>query len=616
MSTETAEKHEFQAEVKQLLDIVVHSLYTDKDIFARELVSNASDALEKIRHFQLTEKDIFDDRLELEINITTDDTAGTITIQDFGVGMTRDELVENLGTIAHSGSKAFLSALKEGSGADRNLIGQFGVGFYSAFMVAQEVQVYTHSWKTDAEHLLWTSDGSGSFEIVTVEGQRRGCKVVLKLKEEEKDFSKSERFKEILTRYSSFVQFPINLNGERINTVQALWLRNKNEIKEEDYTEFYKFHANAFDEPRMRLHFSADAPLAINAILFVPQDNAERLGFIRTEIGVSLYCRNVLIDGKPEGLLPEWLRFLRGVVDSEDMPLNISRQTMQDSALVNKLNRVLTKRFLKLLEDEAKKRPDKYEEFYRNFGIYLKEGITSDFTHREQLGKLLRYESSLTDEGKSTTLADYVSGMKEEQREIFYIYAPNRKTIESGPYLEAFKSRSLEVLFLYEPVDEFVMSHLNEFDGKKLVSADQADIQLEGSTLPPEESLSKDEEKALCEWMAETLGDRVEKVSGSRRLVENPAIALNADKMISPSMRRLMKSMNQEVPVDPEINLEINLHHNLIKNLADLREKDADLAKLIAEQIFDNAMVAAGYNEDPRSMVNRVYQILERVSSG
>ena len=615
MSTETVEKHEFQAEVKQLLDIVVHSLYTDKEIFARELVSNASDALEKLRHLQLTEKDIFDERLELEINITTDDTAGTITIQDFGLGMTREELVENLGTIAHSGSKAFLSALKEGSGTDRNLIGQFGVGFYSAFMVSREVQVFTHSWNTDAEHLLWTSDGSGSFEIVTVEGQRRGCKVVLKLKEEEKDFSKSERFKEILTRYSSFVQFPINLNGERINTVQALWMRNKNEIKEEDYTEFYKFHANAFDEPRMRLHFSADAPLAINAILFVPRDNVERLGFYRSEIGVSLYCRNVLIDGKPEGLLPEWLRFLRGVVDSEDLPLNISRETMQDSALVNKLNRVLTKRFLKLLEDEAKKRPEKYEEFYRNFGIYLKEGITSDFTHREQLGKLLRYESSLTDEGKSTTFADYVSGMKEEQREIYYIYAPNRKTIESGPYLEAFKSRSLEVLFLYEPVDEFVMSHLNEFDGKKLVSADQADIQLEDSTLPPEESLSKDEEKALCEWMAETLGDRVEKVSGSRRLVENPAIALNADKMISPSMRRLMKSMNQEVPVDPEINLEINPHHNLIKNLVDLREKDADLAKLIAEQIFDNAMVAAGYNEDPRSMVNRIYEILEKVSS-
>ena len=467
MSTETVEKHEFQAEVKQLLDIVVHSLYTDKEIFARELVSNASDALEKLRHLQLTEKDIFDERLELEINITTDDTAGTITIQDFGLGMTREELVENLGTIAHSGSKAFLSALKEGSGTDRNLIGQFGVGFYSAFMVSREVQVFTHSWNTDAEHLLWTSDGSGSFEIVTVEGQRRGCKVVLKLKEEEKDFSKSERFKEILTRYSSFVQFPINLNGERINTVQALWMRNKNEIKEEDYTEFYKFHANAFDEPRMRLHFSADAPLAINAILFVPRDNVERLGFYRSEIGVSLYCRNVLIDGKPEGLLPEWLRFLRGVVDSEDLPLNISRETMQDSALVNKLNRVLTKRFLKLLEDEAKKRPEKYEEFYRNFGIYLKEGITSDFTHREQLGKLLRYESSLTDEGKSTTFADYVSGMKEEQREIYYIYAPNRKTIESGPYLEAFKSRSLEVLFLYEPVDEFVMSHLNEFDGKE-----------------------------------------------------------------------------------------------------------------------------------------------------
>lgn len=614
MTTQTTKKHEFQAEVKQLLDIVVHSLYTDKEVFARELVSNASDALEKLRHLQLTEKDLFDDRLELEINITTDDSAGTITIQDFGIGMTRDELIENLGTIAHSGSKAFLSALKENTEAGSNLIGQFGVGFYSAFMVAREVEVYTHSWRPDGEHLLWTSDSSGTFQIEEVEGQRRGCKVVLKLKDEDKDFAKSDAFKSILTRYSSFVQFPINLNGERINTVQALWLRNKNEIEDEEYNEFYKFQANAFDEARMRLHFTVDAPLAINTLLFVPQENIESFGLSRSEVGVSLYCKKVLIDAKPEGLLPEWLRFLRGVVDSADLPLNISRETMQDSALVRKLNRVISKRFLKFLEDEAKKRPDDYAEFYKVFGIFLKEGVTTDPNHREQIGKLLRYESSLTDEGKYTTLANYISEMKEEQEEIYYLYAPSREIIENGPYLEAFKMRNLEVLFLHEPSDEFVMSHLNEFDGKKLVSADLADIRFADSDRPEGETLAEDREKELCEWISTTLGNKVEGVSGSKRLIENPAIVLNNDKFLSPSMRRLMKSMNREVPDHPKVNLEINTGHSLIKNLADLKDKDPELAELVAGQIYDNAMVTAGYNEDSRSMVNRVYQILERVS--
>jgi molecular chaperone HtpG len=281
MSTATPQKFEFQAEIKQLLDIVIHSLYTEKEIFVRELVSNASDALEKLRHLQLTEKEVFDDNLPLEINLTTDDKAKTLTIQDFGVGMTQAELVENLGTIAHSGSKAFLKALSEGAKKDASLIGQFGVGFYSAFMVAKSVKVFTHSWRAAEPGQLWTSDGGGSYEIEESDGQRRGAKIVIELKDDCSEFSQDWRIKEILERYSAFVTFPINLNGKRLNTVQALWLRNKNEIKDEEYTEFYKFQAHAFDEPRLRLHFSADAPLAINALLFVPKENPEKLGLAR-----------------------------------------------------------------------------------------------------------------------------------------------------------------------------------------------------------------------------------------------------------------------------------------------------------------------------------------------
>lgn len=345
MRQSSEEKHEFQAEVKQLLDIVIHSLYTNKEIFIRELVSNASDALEKLRYIQLTEKDIFDYNLPLEINVTTDQKANTINIKDFGVGMTRKELIENLGTIAHSGSRAFLQAVKEGGQVSDNLIGQFGVGFYSVFIVAKLVKVYTHHWTKDSEHLLWTSEGSGSYQIETVEGQRRGCKIVIELKEDCKEFSETDRIKQILTRYSSFVQFPIKLNGEQVNTVKALWMRNKNEIKDEEYNEFYKFQANAYDESMYRLHFNSDAPLTVNSLLFVPHENPEHWGFGHVKPGVSLYCRKILIDSKPDGLLPEWLRFVKGVVDSADLPLNISRETIQDSTLIQKLNRVITNRF-------------------------------------------------------------------------------------------------------------------------------------------------------------------------------------------------------------------------------------------------------------------------------
>ena len=613
MSTSTPQKFEFQAEIKQLLDIVIHSLYTEKEIFVRELVSNASDALEKLRHTQITEKDLFDDKAELEINVASDDKAKTITIQDFGLGMTRAELVENLGTIAHSGSKAFLKALGEGDKKNTNLIGQFGVGFYSAFMVAKSVKVYSHSWREAEPGHVWTSDGAGSYEIEEAADQRRGTKIVITLKDDCTEFSDDSRIKEILERYSAFVSFPINLNGKRVNTVQALWLRSKNEIKDEEYTEFYKFQAHAFDEPRLRLHFSADAPLAINALLFVPKDNTEKLGFARTEASVALYCRKVLIDAKPKLLLPEWLRFLKGVVDSEDLPLNISRETMQDKALIEKLNKVITKRFLKFLDDEAKNRPETYAEFYAEFGLFLKEGAAMDFTHKDALVKLLRFESSLTEKGKTTSLSDYVTRMGSEQKEIYYLIGPNRAAIESGPYLEGFKARNLEVLFCYEAVDEYVMSNVREFDGKKLAGADHADVKL--SDLPkPEGALSEAETKALTEWLKTTLGDRVAEVKASDRLVDSPALALNADKFMSPHMRRMMKAMNKD-GAEPalRVNLEINPRAAVMKRLFETHTASPDKAKLVAEQILDNALISAGLLDDATPMVARLYKLLESV---
>jgi molecular chaperone HtpG len=609
----TSQKFEFQAEIKQLLDIVIHSLYTEKEIFVRELVSNASDALEKLRHTQLTEKEIFDDKLELEINVTTDDKAKTITIQDFGIGMSREELVKNLGTIAHSGSKAFLKALGEGGAKNSNLIGQFGVGFYSAFMVAQRVRVYSHSWKAGEAGHVWTSDGSGTYEIEPSDGERRGTKIVIELKDECADFAADHRIKEILERYSAFVSFPINLNGKRVNTIQALWLRNKNEIKDEEYTEFYKFQSHAYEAPRLRLHFSADAPLAINALLFVPEENTEKLGFARLEPAVSLYCRKVLIDAKPKQLLPEWLRFLKGVVDSEDLPLNISRETMQDKALIEKLSKVITKRFLKFLEEEAKNRPEGYDAFYKEFGIFLKEGAAMDFSHKDQLVKLLRFESSRTDAGKTTSLADYVSRMGADQKEIYYLMGPSRAAIEAGPYLEGFKARNLEVLFCHEAVDEYVMNNVREFDGKKLTAADHADVKL--SDLPkPEGGLSEAEVKALNSWLKDTLGDQVAEVKASDRLVDSPVLALNADKFMSPHMRRMMKAMNREGAESPlRVNLEINPRHAVIRRLHETRTANPDRAKLVAAQLLDNALISAGLLDDATAMVARLNKLLETV---
>jgi TNF receptor-associated protein 1 len=621
MSRSKTEKHEFQAEVKQVLDIVVHSLYTDKEIFIRELVSNASDASEKLRHIQLTEKSILQEDLELSIQVQSDSEQNTITIQDHGIGMTRDELVENLGTIAHSGSKAFLKAIQESGEKNENLIGQFGVGFYSVFMVADSVDVYTRSWHKDGESLCWSSDGSGSYEIKELDAPMdRGTKIVIHLKDAFKEFNEKSRLETIINNYSAFIQFPIKVNDETLKTMGALWLKNKKEISEEDYKEFYKFQSKAFDDPQFWLHFNADAPLEINALLFTPTENMEGFGFGRMEAGVSLYCRKVLIDEEPKNLIPEWLRFLRGVVDSSDLPLNISRESMQDSTLVQKLNKVLTKRYLKQLEEKASKEPEAYDTFWKRFGIFLKEGVTSDFTHREQLLNLLRFESTYTKEGETTSLSDYLSRAHENQKEIYFLFGPNRNAIEKSPYLEAFNSRKIEVLLTYEPIDEFVINHARTFKEKAFVSADSADIDLDAiakAEEASEDTLDAESETALCSYLKETL-EGVDKVSASSRLISSPAMIVNSDKMMTAQMKKMMKALQKTDAIgdaESKLHLEINPTHPLIKNLANLQKNNSDLSELIALQILDTAKVSAGLIEDPSSLVERNYKIMEVLST-
>lgn len=612
--------HAFQAEVKQVLDIVAHSIYKDKDIFLRELVSNASDALEKLRYTQLTEKNVFEPDRALEVEISTDEAAGTLTIADSGIGMTREELVENLGTIAHSGTKAFLQKLQETGGTNENLIGQFGVGFFSVFMVADEVKFFTRTWRTEGESLCWTSDGNGSYTIEPAsETLPRGSKLVIKLKSDFKDFSKKDKVKDVLERYSKYIAFPLKLDGEKLNTMQALWLKSKNEISEQEYKDFYKFQCHAWDEPQDWMHFSADAPLAINTILFFPTHNPEAMGFGRAEPEVSLYCRKVLIDAEPKNLLPDWLRFMKGVVDSADIPLNISRETLQDSTLIQKLNRVLTKRIIKHLAERAKKKPEDFAKFWHDFGNYLREGIATDFENREALAPLFRCESSVLDAGTLTNLPDYVSRMKDSQKEIYYLVGANREAIESGPYLEAFKTRGIEVLFLYDGADDYVMGQLGSFKEKSIVSADSADIKLDDAPQTGAgEPLPDDEMKNLCSWFAETLGkEKISECSAGTRLVDSPAVALNPDKFMTATMRRMMKMMTKDAgtPEKPvAVKVELNPRHALIHKLNTLRGANPELAKLVAEQVLDNTLIAAGLLDNPRGMTKRIYELLEKLA--
>ena len=608
------ESHHFQVEIQQLLDIVIHSLYTDRQIFVRELISNAADACERLRFTQSSGRAIYQADLAPSISVSTDEKASTITIADTGVGMTHVELVENLGTIAHSGSKEFLKQLAQEQKPNLSLIGQFGVGFYSAFMVASRVTVQSQSCVPEEPGWQWSSQGGGGYDLAPVAGLPRGTKITLELKDDAKEFCQTGNIERIIQRYSSFVPFPIELNGKRLNTIQAIWSRNKSEIKEEEYDEFYRFLGHDSEKPIFRLHFAADAPLALQALLFVPARNFEMLGMGRIESEVNLYCRKVLIQAHAKWLLPEWLRFLKGVVDSEDLPLNISRETMQNTSLMSKLNKVLTGRFLKFLDEQVEKDAAAYEKFYSEYQRFLKEGVVTDFSHREAIGKLLRYESSAIDKGKATSLADYVKRMPADQKEIYCLLAPNRAAAETSPYFEVFLERKFEVLFLYDPWDEFVVEHLRTFDAKPLRLAEKAELKVE-ATAKKEGALSEEAAQSLAQWLKATLGEKVGEVRVSQRLVESPAVVADPDRFMTASMRRIMRTAKKEgeAPSPVKYDLEINQGHPILLRLEAARQREPELAVSVAEQLLDNARVAAGLLEDPRAMLKRLNQLLEKV---
>ncbi len=607
----------FKAEVKQVLDIVVNSLYTHREIFVRELVSNSYDALEKMRHESLTRKKYTDKDAPFEIRIETDKDNHTVTVTDTGVGMTYDELANNLGTIARSGTLEYVKNLADKEEITREMIGKFGVGFYSSFMVAGEVHVKTRSSVPSEKGYEWISSGVGQYTINEMENLPRGTSVTVMLKKDAYEFEDGENIKSIIKKYSNFVSFPIMVNGERVNTIQAIWLKSTSEVNENEYKEFFKFISNSEEDPVYKLHLTSDAPIQLASILYIPSVNLEKLGFIKLKPSVNLYCKKILLQQHAENLMPEYMRFVTGVVDSADLPLNISRETIQDNVIFRKLGKFLTKRVLRFLGDQAKKDTGKYSKFWDTFGMFIKEGIVTDFENREDLTNLLRFRSNMAEKDELVSFEKYVKRLKDDQKSIYYISGRSQDEIEQGPYIETFRKRNIEVLYLFDPIDDFVMTSLGEYEGKKLVSADSADIDLEpikDEEEKAETSLSSGELKDLTAWMKDTLGDRVNDVRESKRIMDRPAIIVNTDTGITTSMRRVMKAAGKDF-VGAESNvLEINPRHPINIMLKKLRDGKTDkgLLQSCVEQIHDNALTEAGLMDNPRTMVERIYDIMKR----
>jgi len=617
-----AVKHEFKTETKRLLDIVAKSLYSDKEVFIRELISNASDALEKVRYLQLTDEKALDESVAnnpSEIHISINKKERTIIFQDFGIGMNEDEVNNNLGTIANSGTLAFLKKLDQSSSsAKENMIGQFGVGFYSCLMVAEKVEVFTRSAHKGSKGYCWTSDGTGSYDVAEADGVTVGTKIVIHLREDCKDFADINTVQRIIKRYSNFVQYPIVLNNKRLNTIQALWTMNKNEITEDQHIEFYRFIANAHDKPQFTLLYKTDAPIQISSLLYVPQYHSETMGLGRMQPGVSLYSRKVLIQAKCKQLLPEWLRFVRGVIDSEDIPLNVSREMLQDNALIARLKNVMTTRIIKWLLDESKRDPEKYKLFASNFGNFLKEGICADYGFKTDIAALLRFPSTKTGKGEVTSFDEYVEKMPKDQECIFYTCTPNRSIVEDSPYYEPFKQNDVEVILCHEAIDEFVMNNLHLYKGKRILNIESQaaaeEISKKSKVQNAASKLDEKEEKEMIEWVKESLGKAlVSQVTVNNRIASTPALLRDHDASIS---RRLMMMMPGSklsgMPIPPQ-RLEINTSHRVIVGLNKLRKTKPEIAKEVMRQVYDNALISAGLLQDPRTIIRRLNRLMENV---
>ncbi|MEC4676932.1 MAG: molecular chaperone HtpG [Nitrospirota bacterium] len=626
------ESLEFKAEVKQLLDLMVHSLYSHKEIFLRELISNASDAIDKARYESLTNGDILEGDGEWKIKITADKDAGTLTIHDNGIGMTREEIIEALGTIAHSGTQDFIKALREKETKnDPGLIGQFGVGFYSSFMIADKVTVLSRkAGRKDKKGVKWESSSDGAFTVEDIEKADKGTDIILHIKKEEKKYLNEEEIRDIVKRYSDYIEHPIVMEverekesaiekgqkytvreEERLNSGKAIWLKPKSEVSQDEYNEFYKHISGDFSEPAGVIHYRAEGTSEFTALLYIPSMAPINILYKDYKIGPALYVKRVRIMDHCEDLLPVYLRFVKGVVDSSDLPLNVSRELLQNNKHIAVIRKNITKLVLDTIADMQKNDPAKYLNFYREFGRVLKEGIHFDFSRREQIADLLLFESTKKEPGEYVSLQEYVDNMKEGQEDIYYITGASRNEIITSPYLEAFKEKDYEVLIMLDEIDDIIMTGLGIYKGKKLKSAVKGDLDLDKSGEDDKKKARKEYEK-LIELITNRLKDDVKEVRLSGRLKDSACCLVADEGGMDPQMEKLMKAMGQDIPAAKRI-LEINPSHPVIETMNALFEdnKSSHLLEEFTDLLYNQALLLEGSKpKDPAAFAKAVADLM------
>ena len=626
MST-NQETRGFQSEVKQLLQLMIHSLYSNKEIFLRELISNASDAADKLRFKALSNPALYEGDGELRVRVSFDADKGTLTISDNGIGMTREQVIDHLGTIAKSGTKEFLTALGQDQAKDSQLIGQFGVGFYSAFIVADKVTVKTRaSGEATDKGVLWESAGEGEYSVADIEKKSRGTDVILHLREDEKEFLNEWRLREIIGKYSDHIGLPVEMltkeyddegkeigeKWEKINKSDALWTRSKNDISDEEYNEFYKHLSHDFADPLLWAHNKVEGNQEYTSLLYVPSKAPWDLFNREHKHGLKLYVQRVFIMDDAEQFMPNYLRFMRGLIDSNDLPLNVSREILQDNKTTAALRKALTKRSLQMLEKLAKEDAEKYQQFWKEFGLVLKEGPAEDFGNKEAIAKLLRFASTHNDSSEQTvSLEDYVARMKEGQKAIYYITADSYVAAKNSPHLELFNKKGIEVLLLSDRIDEWMLSYLTEFDGKALQTITKADLDLGDLADKEENEAQKEQDKAFdsfIERVKTLLGERVKEVRLTHRLTDTPAVVSTGNDQMTTQMAKLFAAAGQPVP-EVKYTFELNPEHHLVKKVADTAD-EAEFADWV-ELLLEQAMLAErGSLENPAVFIKRINKLL------
>ncbi|MFM8322035.1 MAG: molecular chaperone HtpG [Chloroflexota bacterium] len=604
----------FKAETRQLLDILIHSLYTEREIFLRELVSNASDALTRLSFEQLTNHDVLDPDAPLEIRITGDPEAGMLTISDTGIGMTADEMVANLGTIARSGAREFLQAAAAGGHSVTDLIGQFGVGFYSVFMAAEWVRVVSHSYRRDAQAAQWFCTGEDTFTVESAEKETRGTTITIKLKEDAKEFAQASRLSAVIRKHSDFIPYPIFIGdaAEQANRQSALWRQSPREVKPEDYAEFYQQMTLDFEPPLVYAHMSVDAPLQMYALLFIPASPERSMFSLRKEDGLKLYARKVLIQEYNRDLLPEYLGFVQGVVDSEDLPLNVSRESVQSNRVMAGLKKLVTGKVLDTLKKLAADDPETYAKFWAAYSRYLKQGVAIEPGEPEALYPLLRFHTT-EDQANWSSLDDYVKAMKPDQKDIYYLMADDDRSALVSPHLDALRAHGYPALLMTDPVDAFLLTRLTRYQEHALVNAAAADLpvpeaarQAQGEDAP---ALAESEHAGLIERFKTLLGERVSDVRMTDRLTGSPARLVDPQGAPNQEMQRVYKLLNKEFDAPKKI-LELNPRHPIVARLAALGPGHP-LGALVIEQVYEDALLVEGLHPDPAGMISRIQKIIE-----